>query len=101
MPLEDLTAVDDLDSRREIFRILQLLDPIQSIDFLHWCAARSFILQPDGSRVQFVVTHSTGETSEVYWDLMQLIVHHGIDLATMLRELERRASCRRLAFGVA
>lgn len=90
MPLESLRPLDDNDTRTEIFRILQLLTPGQRIDFLHWCSRRTYNLTADGNAVRFVVTHTTGEVAEVYWDLMSLVTHQGIDLSVMLQELERR-----------
>jgi hypothetical protein len=95
MPLESLKPLDDADTRTEIFRILQLLAPGQRIDFLHWCSRRTFDLTADNQTIRFVVTHTTGEVAEVYWDLMNLVTHYGIDLPVMLEELERRGREKR------
>lgn len=97
MPLESLKPLDDRDTRTEIFRILQLLTPAQRIDFLHWCSRRTYNVTANGDSVRFIVTHTTGEVAEVYWDLMNLVTHYGINLETMLRELERMGRSKQTA----
>lgn len=94
MPLESLQEIENLDDRREIYRLIQLLPALDRLNFLQWSADNSLTFTADGQRVIFVVTPDTDFTNPdvVYWDLMQLIAVHGITVQKMLRELERRAS---------
>lgn len=95
--LGSLGCVDDKDSRREIFFLLQHLDANERIQFLKWASDLSnFKRQWQGPQV-YVLDTTEGHVAETYFDLMALSVHYGLDLLDVLPELERRARLKLLA----
>ncbi len=79
-----------LDDRRELWKMLDRLQPHQRVAFLRWCCGQT---KGPGEIAAGVTTHS-GLTGEAYADLLMLeVVYHldlemaGCKLARMLKRL--------------
>lgn len=88
-----LSQIDNTDDRREIRRCLELLPPIERVAFLY--AACDMIgpigISPKGEGVFLTITNETGDPSESFLDLMQMVSQYGLNIKLCLIELERRA----------
>jgi len=98
MLIDHLRPIDNGDDRYQIFFALQFLTECQRVEFLKWAVSEVNATEPQLGKVR--ITSATGEVSETYWDLCLLISQRGLDLNITLRELERRAGQKPLAFGV-
>jgi hypothetical protein len=96
--LDHLKPIDNADDRYQIFFALQFLTECQRVEFLKWSVETVNGTEPALGKVR--ITGSDGSVESVYWDLCLLISQKGLDLNVTLRELERRASQKPLAFGV-
>ena len=77
----------ELDDRREIWKALEWLNPLERIAFVQWCCGQAS--GPNKSAV-FVDKHS-GCVEEAYRDIMALELQFGLDLSVAAKELIRRA----------
>lgn len=84
---------DDLDTRREAEYLIQKLTKDERVAYLQWCCTECERLTNMPTRV---AGNTLGEVREIWLDVCQLVVHHGLPLASALVELERRASQRKL-----
>lgn len=91
MPNTILSSVDDIDSRRELHRLFELLDSPQRIAFLiHVCTALGPVgCTLKGANVSLVVTNDTMTPTEAYGDVLLICTQFGIDPQQVARELER------------
>lgn len=76
--------------RRELWRMLDRLDPRRRVAFVRWCCR-----QASWGVVETRVTTHTGTTSECYHDIMLLAFQHGLDLELVACELTNRVRRRR------
>lgn len=104
MPKHPVFKYDDIDSRREIFRLIGHLTPVERISWMRWCCSRSSLGDSD---VRPMVSESTlllameAETSRdasvrLQIDLHQDLLIHlpqqwGLDIDAAVVELVRRA----------
>jgi hypothetical protein len=98
MNLDHLKPIDSRDDRYQIFFALQFLTVPQRVAFLQWACDRVNATEAPLGKV--VITSASGEVAEAYFDLCLLISQRGLDLNVTLRELERRAGKKPLAFGI-
>jgi hypothetical protein len=96
--LDHLKPIDTKDDRYQIFFALQFLTECQRVEFLRWAVDHVNATEPPLGQMK--ITSASGEVAETYWDLCLLIAQKGLDLNVTLRELERRAGMKPLAFGV-
>ncbi len=89
-----LASVDDIDTRRESLICFQILPPAERVAFLYAiCDMVGPIGQtPKGENIHVTITNETGEATESYLDMWQMISQYGLDVQRALTELERRAS---------
>ena len=90
----NLKPIDDKDSRREIRLALEKLTPFDRVAFLHWAkdqtnAGTKLRHNPPWTLVK--ITGSDGSVDSVAGDLCLMVATYGLNLAVVLRELERRA----------
>lgn len=101
MPTPPLLALDTLDDRRELHRLLELLHPRRRVAFLRHCCEtvkpKAKGLEPRPARAMRprvdLAVRLGGEydrrlATEIYLDLLGLAANYGLDLATAAVELE-------------
>jgi len=98
MLLDHIKPIDSRDDRTEIFFLLGFLTPAERVAFLQWACDVVNERSPAWGRV--IITESTGEVAEAYWDLMLLVAQRDLQLDAVLRRLEKLASAKPLARGI-
>ena len=94
MPSSILKPLDDVDSRREVLRLFQLLTSTERIRFLtHVCKALGPVGQTlKGENVEVVVTNESMDATEAYLDAFAICSQFGIDPKSMAESLEQWVS---------
>src|SRR5262245_10076525 len=80
-------ALDTLDDRREVFRLLDRLSPRRRLAYLAWCCRQ--VRTPAGEPVR-VAARSNGDTFEVFFDWWHLGFQYDLDMDAAARALERQ-----------
>lgn len=99
--MNPLRSIDNLDDRREVWRLLARLGPMARYGFLGW--ACNEVPKPDGfkprpswdrmrARVEASVRRDPAAdltlTNEIYTDLVHLVLQYGLDPVATVVELE-------------
>lgn len=95
--IEKLSVIDNQDDRCEIWYALSLLTVQERIAFLHYALRElntGIMLKHNPPWVLFEVTNTTGETNEVYMDLMAAFAQFGIPKEATLNSLSEFLSER-------
>ena len=71
----------DLSDRKEVWQLLQRLEPHQRVEWLKWCCTQA--------AGDIRVVSNTGLSREVYWDWVWLCYQCGVDTNATRQELER------------
>jgi hypothetical protein len=104
MPLDLLAPLDNRDDRREIWFLLQHLTDAERLDFLLWCRDQTnerIKLRHNPPWTFVTVLDTTcGHLAETFTDLALMCSEFELDQSVVLRELERRASLKRLSIGL-
>lgn len=92
-------ALDTLDDRREIHRLLETLPPRRRVAFLRWCCARAVLpksgTRPGVSKKTERLARQAGRDREAdrrlsldcYFDVWSLAAQYELDLAAVLERL--------------
>lgn len=72
----------DWGDRKEAYMLFKGLDKHKRIWFLKWCCR-----QVSKEGVETRLTSTTGDTNELWWDLMTLCYTHGLEIQTVGEKL--------------